>query len=324
MANKNAYDYVKNEITYERPLFNFPDLSSENGNPFHFWPIVHSKLNELGFKKEAKFFGDRMGFMQYRFEEIIQLVAYFLDFNPEHELSNKNNIVNEDEQYVYLKVKKELYHPEKNLKQPTLFKIKDVETFKDMVDSEDFSLKNCYGRTFLHYINEPVLMHHFLAANKQQQWIDLIDLDNFNSSYLHSVSNLECFAILFKHMSEEDSYLTDRFLFGNDVFNNSGYANFIKLLSEKTFHKQSFIHTFSDEETIYTLSKIMICLQKVNPEEFEFLKNQFSTNDIVLSHLKDNEVIQKNIDKMFLNVKLENKLALSDNKQSLKNSRNKI
>lgn len=324
MAQKNAYDYVKKEVTYERPLFNFPDLSSENGNPFHFWPIVHSKLNELGFKKEAGVFSDRMGFMKYRFEEIIQLVSYYLDFNPDNELSNKNNIIKEDEQYVYLKVKKELYHPEKNLKQPTLFKIRDVETFQDMVDSEDFSIKNCYGRTFLHYINDPILMHHFIAANDKHQWIDLIDLDNFNGSYLHSASNLECYAILFKHMSEEDPYLTDRFLFGTNVFNQSGYENFINLISKITFDKESFIHTFSNENTINSLSKILVCLQKVNPEEFEFFKNQFSTNERILSHLKNNEAIEQNIEKMFLMVKLENKLVSDNNKQSNNKSRNKI
>lgn len=324
MATKNAYDYVKKEVTYERPLFNFPDLSSENGNPYHFWPIVHSKLNELGFKKEAEFFGSRLGFMKYRFEEIIQLVAYFLDFNTENELSNKNNILSEDDQYVYLKVKKELYHPEKNLKQPTLFKIRDVETFKDMIDSEDFSLKNCYGRTFLHYINDPVLMQYFITANETHQWIDLIDLDNFNGSYLHSASNLECFAILFKHMSEEDPYFTDRLLFGTNIFNQSGYDIFIKLISEKTYHKESFIHTFSNDETIHTLSKIMISLQKVNPEEFEFFKNQFSTNETILSHLKGNEVIQQNIDKMFLMIKLENKLVSEEKTKRSNKSINKI
>lgn len=319
----HAYDYVTKESDYERPLFNFPDLSSENGNPFHFWPIVHSKLNELGFKKEASVFGNRMGFMKYRFEDIIQLVSYFLDFSPNNDFSNKDNIVKEDDSYVYIRVKKELYHSDKNFKQPSIFKIKDIETFKEMVE-EDFSIKNCYGRTFLHYIDNPILMACFLEYNEKYKWIDLIDLDNFNGSYLHSASNLECFALLFKAMSQENSIITDRLLFGTDIFKQSGYQVFINLLSQKSFEKESFLHTFSNADTIQTLSQILICLEQVNPEEFNFLKNQFYTNEKILSHLNENEVVQQNIDKMFLLVKLENKLTSEKKTGSQKLLKNKI
>lgn len=319
MTNKqHAYDYVKNELTYDRPLFNFPDLSSENGNAFHFWPLIHSKLNELGFRKEARVFSSRMGFMKYSFDEILNLIDFYLDFNPENELNNIKNIVKEDEQYVYIKVKKELYRPENNLKQPSIFKVKDIETLRDMLD-EDFSIKNCYGRTFLHYIDNPSLMTQFLKMNEEYQWIELIDLDNFNGSYLHSVTNLECFAILFKSMTDTNPIITDSFLFGKNSFGESAYDIFIKLLSEKSQSEESFLATFSNEDTISTISQIFTSLKKVNDEEFEFLKKQFYNNEKIQSYLENNDQVKQNLDKIFLFVNLENKLSSTENKVKNKN-----
>lgn len=312
---KHAYYDIINFVEYERPHFHFPEPDSENANPFNFWPMVKEKLYELGFKKEALVFSHRMGFMNYKYEDIIQLVSYFLDFNPEHNISNKNNIVKEDNDYVYIKVKKEMYYPEKNLKQPSLFKIKDVATFREMMDDEDFSIKNCYGRTFLHYISNPLLMSFFLEKNKEKKWIDLFDVDVFHSSYLHSASDLECFGILFKAMSDEDTILTKRLLFSNDVFEQSGYQKFINLLTEKFSSKETIIKTFSDYDTIKAISDIFVCLKKVDSEEFEFLKNQFYTKDLIVSCLKANPVVAQNVDKMFLLVNLENSLE-TDNQTS--------
>ena len=146
---KVAFDYVKNEVTYTRPIYDFPDLSSENGNPYNFWPLIYRKLSDLGFKKEAQYFSDRMGFMKYSFEDGIQLISYFLDFNLKNSFSN-SKIIKEDDDYVYLKVKKELIKPETNIKQPYIFKVKDISTLKELLEDEDFSIKNCYGRTFAH------------------------------------------------------------------------------------------------------------------------------------------------------------------------------
>lgn len=318
MTEKHAYDYIKKPVNYQRPFFNFPDLSSEYGNAFHFWPLIHNKLTELGFKKEATFFSDKMGYRKYNYKDMFQLISFYLDFNPANELYNKKNIIKEDDDYVYIKVKKELYHPENNIKQPFIFKIKDIETLRSMTD-EDFSIKNCYGRTFLNYIDNPTLMNCFLQLNEEYKWIDLIDLDNFNGSYLHSVNNLECFAVLFKTMSEINPYMTEQFLFGKNVFEETAYDVFIKLLSERAQSKEAFIFTFTNEETINTLSTIFTCLKKINEEEFEFLKNQFTTNSDIQSFLVDNDSVQNNLDKMFLRVKLENKLDTSNKKLKIKN-----
>lgn len=306
---KHAYDFVTNKVNYKRPLFHFPDLSSELGNPYSFWPLLHSKLNELGFRKEAKNFEDRMGFTKYSFEEIIQLASYFLDFNPQNELSNKNNIVKEDSEFVYVKIKKELYHSDTNIKQPSLFKIRDIETFKEMIEDEDFSIKNCYGRTFLHYIDKPELLNYFLSLNEEKKWIDLIDLDNFNSSYLHSAPNLECFQILFTKMAEIEPITTETFLFGKDLFNKSGYENFTTLLSLKVQNKEDFISTFNSPEILNTVSKVLRALKKVSPSECDFFESQFSTNKSIASYLKENKELEQNINKMFLMVKLDNNLS---------------
>lgn len=320
--SKHAYDYVKNEITYNRPLFYFPDLSSENGNPFHFWPLIYNKLNELGFKKEAHFFSNKMGFMNYKFEDMPSLIALFLDFNPENELKNKNNIVKEDSEYVYVKIKKELYHSDNNLKQPAIFKIKNVETFKDMLD-EDFSIKNCYGRTFLHYIDNPTLMTYFLKMNEEYKWIKIIDLDNFNGSYLHTSQNLECFSIILESITSISPLIADSFLFGKNSLDESAYSVFIKLLSQKCQNKESFVETFTNIDSISTISQILISLQKVNEEEFTFLKKQFYNNVKIKSFLVDNEKIKENFDKIFLFVNLENKLesksSFIENKTKVKN-----
>jgi len=315
---KVAFDYVKNKVDYPRPVYDFPDLSSENGNPYHFWPLIYRKLNELGFKKEAQIFSDRMGFRKYSFEDNLQLISYFLDFNPENSFSN-SKIIKEDNDYVYLKVKKELIKPESNLKQPYIFKVKDIATFKELLEDEDFSIKNCYGRTFLHYIDEPGLLNYFLKINEDKKLIDLIDLDNFNSTYLHSTSNLECFSILFNEMISIDIEMTDTFLFGNDVFGNCAYNNFISLLTKHLQSESGFINFFENSNNIVCLKNILISLNKVSPSEYNAFKEQLFSNDIIVKYLHNNNDIKDILDKTFLFVEINknlepNKISKKSNK----------
>jgi hypothetical protein len=51
---KKAIDYVTEEVLYDRPHYDFPDLSSENGNPIFYWKDAINKLQRQGFKAEAE------------------------------------------------------------------------------------------------------------------------------------------------------------------------------------------------------------------------------------------------------------------------------
>ena len=129
--NDNIYNYIDSRIDYKRPLFNMPDLSGPQGNVMELWPMVYEKLKNLGFKKEAEFFSDRFGFMKcgLNYEQILKTFSLFLDFSPENNLDYHKNIIKEDNDFVYLKVRKEALHTELDFKQPLLFKIKDMESF---------------------------------------------------------------------------------------------------------------------------------------------------------------------------------------------------
>lgn len=307
---KIAFDYVTNEVNYARPVYDFPDLSSENGNPYHFWPLIHNKLSELGFKKESKIFADRMGFMKFSFEESIQLISYFLDFNPENSFAN-SKVIKEDDDYVYLKVKKELIKPETNLKQPYIFKVKDIDTLRELLEDEDFSIKNCYGRTFVHYIDNPALLKFFLEVNEEKKMIDLIDLDNFNSTYLHTSSNLECFSILFNKITDIDIEMTNTFLFGNDVFGNCAYNNFISLLTKNLQSESGFVNFFGNGDNLICLKNILICLNKVSPTEYTAFKHQLYDNNVMKKYFNNNPSINENVDKMFLFIEIDKNLEVT-------------
>lgn len=229
----NAQDNVTIEIDYDRPFFTFPELSSPEGNPMHYWGKAISTIERNGFKNEGqyirKYHSKTLGGItipSIPYEEQFDFLNRFLDFQ------NKEEILKEDEEFVYLKVRKESTAKTHNgTRQPLLFSIKDIDTLKDLIENdEDLSLQNCYGRNMLYYVEEPVVLQFLLTENKKHKWFDLFSLDFFNASVLHGHNNLTTFPILLKAMYDEDPILSNRFFLASSSFHINASGMYLTLL----------------------------------------------------------------------------------------------
>ena len=223
-----AYDHVTINIDYPRPYLNFPDLSGEAGNPYHFWQIVVKKLEEYGYKAEVEEI-KRTRIDKHSYEKHFNNIAYFLDFSPSSE------IIKEEGYFVYLKVKKEALQVMHDLKQPSLFKAKSVNQLEVLLDCEtDFSVVNCYNRTVLHYATSPEATTYLLEKNLTYKWFDIFHIDNFNGSFLHTQTNLNSFNQVFKAMIKENQDIASMFINSLNVFGENAATNFVRIIYAQT------------------------------------------------------------------------------------------
>lgn len=233
--NKTAFSNITIDIDYPRPFYNFPDLSSPLGNPYEFFPLVADELRKNGFSLESK----QLLELRYRkYEEHFNNIAYFLD------LSERKDILSEDEEFIYMKIRKDL----PCTKQIPWFKISEKEEIKNMITkNHDFSEKNIYGRTFFHYIKDLEILEEMLQANKHHQWIDLLDFDNFQSHLLTSQQTIEGFNIVLKAFNECYPDLTGKIIFVKNNFNITPFNHINSLLSTQlNIQKESCLKIFAD------------------------------------------------------------------------------
>jgi len=136
-----AKDKVTIKINYERPLFLFPNLSGEQGNPTEYFKLASSQLKKFGFYRESQEL-KKLRFTPYK--EHFNIIARFLDFTN----NQQNN---------------------KCIKQPEIFSQSSIEEIKKLIKNEhDFSLTNCYGRNHLHYLNDLNSIKLLVETNKQK------------------------------------------------------------------------------------------------------------------------------------------------------------
>lgn len=229
-----ARDLVTEEIDYERPPFTFPDLNGEQGNPIHYWKEAISAVRKNGFKKEAdeiiNHYSASAGpfyipLMDYNKQ--FNFLAHYLDFQTDKE------IISEDENYVYIRVKKEGSSLEGGTKQPMLFNIKHLDTLIDLLEAgEDFSIHNCYGRNILYYADNIGVLKFLLNYNKEEKIIDLFELDHFNGNILHAYDDIECTTLILNHMYGQDPELTKLYFFGLNKFEVNASKFYLKTLDQ--------------------------------------------------------------------------------------------
>ena len=176
-------------------------------------------------------------------------------------------------------------------------------------DNEDFSIQNCYGRNFAHYIESPELLASFLSLNEKYKWVDIFHLDNFMGSYLHSAPNLECFDLFLFKMAEENLEITKTLLFGSNKFNNSGFDNLNKMLSFYLLNdKNRCIRSLENEDFIINVTNILETLKKIDNNEFKSITSQFYTNEKILSYIENTDYVNK-FNKMFFKIELDASLT---------------
>ena len=230
---KTAFDMVTVEIEYERPHFNFPDISGQFGNPHDFCPLVIDTLKKKGFSLEAEEYKS-LRFKPYA--EQFNNVARFLD------ISTQEKILSEDEDFIYMKVKKEKTHTH----QIPWFQTRDMKEIREMItDGFDFSEKNVYGRTFFHYIKSVDTLKEMLELNKEHKWINLLDFDNFQGQLFHMQKSIAGFNTVFETVIDELSYLADKLIYVPNSFGITPFNHIHKLLSDELdFNKPDSVKDF--------------------------------------------------------------------------------
>lgn len=264
-----AFDKVTIDIDYDRPFFNFPDLDSPMGNPLEYFTLAKQNLINNGFKVEAE---ELMSFSRNPYKEHFNILARYLDFKP-----IKNQIISDDDEYIYVKIKKHAYSHDTNIKQlPYLkYNISSINMLNEIISNEDLSIANCYNRNILFYIEAPEIMEYFLNLNKENEIIDIISIDAFNNSALSNKQNIKTFGILLNFIFQENPDIANILLTGKNVFGksaiNSFTNSFSSLLNEsKSGHKlkQIDINSLEYNDLIYSLNIIY----QVNPSIFEEIK----------------------------------------------------
>lgn len=223
--SQTAFSKVTINIDYPRPHFDFPDLSSPQGNPYEYFPLVARKLSSLGFHKESL---ELKALNKSPYGEHFNIISRYLDLSP------KETISSEDEDYVYIKVKKD----SPQLSQVSWFNISDEQTLQEMIEQgHDFSKKNIYGRTFFHYIKDPDILSYMLEENKKHRWLFLLDTDNFDNFLLHCQTSIKNFSIVFEATKKEFPEFGNRFLYNLNCYGKTSHEKLIDLLNQN-LHKK--------------------------------------------------------------------------------------
>src|SRR5579875_1462382 len=136
-----AKDKVNITVDYSRPLFDFPDISGEYGNPREYFRLAVSRLRAEGFYREAT---ELDSHSKDKYATHFNTICRFLDFTH-------NKIESEDDEYIYIKIKKGV----ESIEQPRVFSLNSIKDIRRLINEEhDFSITNCYGRNHLHYIDD--------------------------------------------------------------------------------------------------------------------------------------------------------------------------
>lgn len=295
---KTATDYITIVLDYPRPEFEFPDLSSPQGNPMEFFRLATDTLTKNGFRREARELSD----LKYpAFNKAFNLIYRFLDFkNPSLQTPFK-----EDDEYIYYRVKKDLAPT----KQIDSFRIKDKEGIIELIEEgHDFSLKNCYGRNHLHYLDDLDAVKTLVEANKTHNWFSLLDLDEFNSTILHSKRNIQTFTYLLNELYVENKDIASLFLFGENVFNKNAFGEVLSGLS------LAFKDTKPSDDKLSYIKDFLIILGKIDVNK----RDQFLS--ILDNELPNERLKQEKLGTQLLKEILASELTLSDKP----NKKNKI
>lgn len=252
-----ASENITIEIDYARPYFVFPELNYKEGNSVEYFKIAKIALNNNGFTRE----GNELYDLKYTpYPEHFNIIARFLDY--------KNSYA-ENETFTYLKDKKN--NLIELIKQPHFFKINNQKEILQLIaEKHDFSIKNCYGRTHLHYLTDIDSLNELLKLNKNKNWFDLFELDVFNSTYLHQ-RDLTSLNIILEHMIEKSIEMTKFFFYGTNVFGNNAFSIFLN----------EFVNTFKSninpsENIISEISKTLAIIYKFDTNKFDEFLNAFA------------------------------------------------
>ncbi len=218
------------------------------------------------------------------YNDLFDYLNKFLNFEP------KEEIINEDEDSIYIKISKNKIDYNQDIKQPLLFNINNLETIKSLYEAgEDFSITNCYGRNIFHYVQNIDVLNFLLEQNKKDNFIDLLDLDYFNSPVLKAHKDPNIFIALLNEMHLQNPTLTDILLHGTDVFNENALGVYLEALDNKFSNKQ--MNELNEKDW----KDFTIQLKTLNNINEDLTKNLISSLDkLPIFQKKENKDIKDN------------------------------
>ena len=291
-----AKDKVTIDIEYDRPVFIFPDLASEQGNPMEYFKLAAQSLKSVGFYREAK---ELSSFRYSSYETHFNTIARFLDFNS-------SQTFQEDEEYVYIKIKKN----SEETQQPRVFSQNNAQNIRDLIDEgHDFSLTNCYGRHHLHYLTDLPAIKELMEANKEHQWFDLFDLDHFNSTLLHGKRDFPIFSYILNEMYKESPKMAEAFLYGTNIFGHNAFGEFLKACDVMFSPKNSL----PSIDKVKELGEVLEIIGKIDPKK----RDQFIGLFVVVE--KNNPAFKSSeIKPIILNTILQSELPIQESDSDYK------
>lgn len=153
------------------PQVDLGNLNGPEGNVFMVVANVSQALKKHSYILESSEVSKIMT-LQKSYEKVLEAFSYFVDITP------KEEVLDYDDEYIYLKVKRTDNRNDR--KNPIPTKIYSTEQLGDLIEEGlDIEETNVYGRNVLFY-NQNIEILHYLHT----YGIDLFRKDNFNTSPL--------------------------------------------------------------------------------------------------------------------------------------------
>lgn len=220
-----THEYIKHieentDISYDRPIFQLPELSSPEGNTFVLLGLFLNNLQSAGFTVETKFIIDNFvkskfadfvipansGFSRNDVYGIVEFMNQFCSFE-------ESTIIEETDGYILTKTRKN----GKKLSNPSFFAKAKLSVAKAMLEDEDSKAellqKNTYGRNILYYL--PVEDAITLAKLDKDLMASALDVDVFGQTFFSFKLTTDNFAsvcgFLTKDLQLSQDDITDVF-----------------------------------------------------------------------------------------------------------------
>jgi hypothetical protein len=234
------------------PQANLGNLNGPEGNAFMVAANVSQALKSHGYTLEASEISKIMT-LQKSYENVLEAFSHFVDITP------KEEVLDYDDEYIYLKVKRTDNVQDKKNSIPT--KLYSTEQLEDLIDEGfDINEKNVFGRNILFYNQNATILHALHTHG-----IDLFIKDNFNASPLLFL-DLPILSEYVQLVMAEDKvktieYVNNKDQWGRELINHI----FAQLKDSKgSYHKtlnneiQNFLHLLYDNSLLTNGSQDVI------------------------------------------------------------------
>ena len=275
LASFLSDDYKTEAIGYERPYFNAPTANGPNGNVFQIIALAQSCLKQNNYHYEA----NELNLLtkSNKFSEIIDKLALFLNF----ETCKKT--VTMDGEHFY------------NIKQTPESVKNNLHNFELNNNTFDILTENTFGRNIFYYVDSLDMLQQLwnqneILNNNNKSHFDLLQLDNFNSTVLHTSKNLDIFNFYLNQLQNKYPHIVNTFFMGKNNYNYSACSHFTQLFTENLQLSNDIFETQTKlDDYMKPFWESLLLIKTFNPEysnQFkdilikDFFQTKFKLNDL--------------------------------------------